>query len=98
MLSEKSGNWLKLLPYAIYLMNNQVGSRTGFTPTELFIGRPSFNFEFPCASEGNPKVDKWLTKQKRITDPCRSLLEKKRSKENRTNNRKRKEAMYQIGD
>ena len=98
MLNEKSRNWLKLVPYAIYLMNNQVSSRTGFTPTELFLGRPGFNFEFPCASEGNPKVDEWLTEQKRIADLCRSLLEKKRSKENRTKNRKRKEAIYQIGD
>ena len=98
MLAEKSRNWLKLVPYAIYLMNNQVSSRTGFTPTELFLGRPGFNFEFPCASEGNPKVDEWLTEQKRIADLCRSLLEKKRSKENRTKNRKRKEAIYQIGD
>ena len=98
MLNKKSRNWLKLVPYAIYLMNNQVSSRTGFTPTELFLGRPGFNFEFPCASEGNPKVDEWLTEQKRIADLCRSLLERKRNKENRTKNRKRKEAIYQIGD
>ena len=98
MLNEKSRNWLKLVPHAIYLMNNQVSSRTGFTPTELFLGRPGFNFEFPCASEGNPKVDEWLTEQKRIADLCRSLLEKKQSKENRTKNRKRTEAIYQIGD
>ena len=52
----------------------------------------------PCASEGNPKVDEWLTEQKRIADLCRSLLEKKRSKENRTKNCKGKEAIYQIGD
>ena len=32
MLSEKNRNWPKLVPYAIYLMNNQVSSRTGFTP------------------------------------------------------------------
>ena len=36
MLAEKSRNWLKLVPYAIYLMNNQVSSRTGFTPTARF--------------------------------------------------------------
>ena len=57
MLSEKSRNWLKLVPYAIYLMNNQVSSTTGFTPGELFRGRRGFNLEFPCASERNPKVD-----------------------------------------
>ena len=27
MLREKSRNWLRLVPYAIYLMNNQVSSR-----------------------------------------------------------------------
>ena len=98
VLSEKSRNWLKLLPYAIYLMNNQVSSRTGFTPTELFLGRPGFNFEFPCAGGGNPKVDEWLTQQKRIADLCRSFLEKKRSKDHGIKNHKRKEAIYQIGD
>ena len=98
MLNKKSRNWLELVPYAIYLMNNQVSSRTGFTPTELFLGRPGFNLEFPCASKGSPNVDEWLTEQKRIADLCRSLLKKKRSKENRTKNRKRKEAIYQIGD
>ena len=39
-------------------------SRTCFTPTELFLGRPGFNFESPCAGEGNPKVYKLLTEQK----------------------------------
>ena len=97
MVSEKSRNWLKLVQYAIYLMNNQGSSRTGFTPTELFLGRPGFNFEFPCASKGNPEVDKWVTEQKRIADLCRSLLER-RGKDNRTKKRKRKEANYRIGD
>ena len=98
MLSEKSGNSLKLVPCAIYLMNNQVSSRTGLTPAESFLGRPGFNLEFHCASEGNPKVDEWLTEQKSIADLCRSLLENKKSKDDRTKNHKRKEAIYQIGD
>ena len=70
MLNEESRNWLNLVPHAIHLMNNQVSSRTGFTPTELFRGRPRFNFEFPCASKGNPKVDEWLTEQKGIAHLC----------------------------
>ena len=53
MLIEKSRNWLKLVPYAIYPRNNPVSSRTGFTPKELFLGRPGFNFDFSCASEGD---------------------------------------------
>ena len=75
-----------------------MSSRTGFTPTELLLARPVFNFEFPCASEGNPRVDEWLTEQKQIADLCQSLLEKRRSKESRTKNRKGKEAIYQIAD
>ena len=94
MLSEKSPKLAKTSPVCFYLADNQVNSRTGFTPTELFLGRPGFNFEFRCASVGNHKVVEWLTEQKRIAD----LLEKKRSKESRTKNRKRKEAIYQIGD
>ena len=97
-MNKKSRNWLKLVLHAIYLMNNQVSSRNGFTPTDSFLGTQGFNIEFPCASEGDPKVDEWLTEHKRIAGLCRSLLQKRRSKENLTKNRKRKEAIYQIGD
>ena len=97
-LNKKSRNWLKLVPYAVYLMNNRVSSRTGFTPTEVFLGRRGFHFEFPCANEGNPKVEVGLTEQKRIANQCRSLLEKRRSMENRTKNLRRKEAIYQVAD
>ena len=96
MLSEKSRNWLKLVPYAIYLVNNQVSSRTRFSPRELFLKRPGCNFEFPFASQGNPKVDESLTEQKRIADLCRSLLEKKRSKENRTKIRKEQKLCIKL--
>ena len=37
------------------MMNNQVSSTTSFTPTEVFLGRPIFNFEFPCPCDGNPR-------------------------------------------
>ena len=44
MHNENSRNWLNLVPFAVFLTNNHLGSRTGLTRTELFIGRPRFNF------------------------------------------------------
>ena len=45
-----------MLPYAIYLMNNQVLMRTGYSPHELFFGRPGFHMEFPTPQDANPKM------------------------------------------
>ena len=39
LAEESSRNWIKLVPVAVYMMNNQISSRTGYAPTELFLGR-----------------------------------------------------------
>ena len=63
MAQEKRRNWLRMLPYAIYLMNNRVSTRTGYSPHELFFGRPGFHMEFPTPRDANPKVKEWMERQ-----------------------------------
>ena len=55
MAQEKGGNWLRVLPYTIYLMNNQVSTRTGYSLHELFFRRPGFHMEFPTPQDANPQ-------------------------------------------
>ena len=87
-----------MLPYAIYLMNNQVSTRTGFSPHELFFGRPGFHMEFPTPQDANPKVKEWIKKQAPLASKAKDLLQRIGERENTRSNRERKPVKYQIGD
>ena len=41
----KTNNWPKLIPLVNFIMNSQITMTTGFSPHELFLGRPSWKFE-----------------------------------------------------
>ena len=98
MAQEKGRNWLRVLPYAIYLMNNQVSTRTGFSPHELFFSRPGFHMEFPTPQDANPKVTEWMEKQATLASKAKELLQRIRERDNTRSNRGRKPVEYQIGD
>ena len=40
MKQEHTKDWVRLLPWAVLTMNSQPSSSTGYTPHELFLGRP----------------------------------------------------------
>ena len=98
MAQEKGRNWLRVLPHAIYLMNNQMSTRTGYSPHELFFGRPGFHMEFPTLQNVNPKVKQWMEKQAALASKAKELLQKIRECEITRSNRGRKAVEYQIGD
>ena len=98
MAQKKGRKWLRVLPYATYLMNNQVSTRTGFSPHELFFGRPGFHIEFPTPQDANPKVKEWMEKQGTLASKAKELLQRIRERENTRSNRGRKPVEYQIGD
>ena len=98
MAQEKGRDWLRVLPYAIYLMNNQVSTRTGFSPHELFFRRPGFHMEFPTPQDASPKVKEWMEKQATLASKAKELLQRIRERENTRSNRGRKPVEYQIGD
>ena len=98
MAQEKGRNWLRVLPYAIYLINNQVSTRTGYSPHELFFVRLGFHMEFPTPQDANPKVKEWMEKQAALASKAKELLQKIRERENTCSNRGRKAVEYQIGD
>ena len=79
-------------------MNNQVSTRTGFSPHELFFGRPGFHMEFPTPQDANPKVKEWMEKQGTLASKAKELLQRIRERENTRSNRGRKPLKYQIGD
>ena len=98
MAQENGRNWLRVLPCAIYLMNNQVSMRTGYLPHELFFGHPGFHMEFPTPQDANPKVKEWMEKQAALASKAKELLQKIRERENIRSNPGRKAFEYQIRD
>jgi hypothetical protein len=42
MASQKSKDWIRLVPLCTWMMNNQVHSSTQLCPAELFFGRPAW--------------------------------------------------------
>ena len=86
------------MPVAVYIMNNQISSRTGYSPTELFLGRPGFFYQFPTAHDCNTKVKCWLEDQRAVAEKAQELLTKVRNREHRRQNRGKLNAEYREGD
>ena len=99
LLAKESGrNWIKLVPVSVYMMNNQISSRTGYSPTELLLGRPDFFYEFLTADDCNTKVKGWLQEQRAMAEKAQELPTKVRNREHRRQNRGKSHAEYREGD
>ena len=94
---DKGRNWLRVLPYAIYLMNNLVSTRTGYSPHDLFFPGPGFHMEFPTLQDVNRKVKEWMEKQATLASKAEELLHRIREQENTRSNRGRKAVEYRVG-
>ena len=79
-------------------MINQVSTRTGFSPHELFFRRLDFHMEFSTPQDANRKVKEWMEKQATLASKAKELLHRIRQRENTRSNRGRKPVEYQIGD
>ena len=78
ILSAQCGSrdWIKLIPHATWVVNSQISSRTGFSPQELFFGRPTWFPEFVVDPESNPQLQDWVTFQLEMTKKHTSYSEK----------------------
>ena len=79
-------------------MNNEVSTRTGYSPHELFFGRPGFHMEFLTPQDANSKAKEWTERQSALASKAKELLQKIEERENTRSNRGRKAVEYQIGD
>ena len=100
MQQQKTGNWLKLLPIATWMLNNQYMPSLQTTPGELFLGRPYWKlFEEVTPTAAAPTVRSWITDQLQMAETARKLLQAHRAKAiakyvDRSNNK----AKYNVGD
>ena len=74
----KTMDWPKLCPLVSWILNSQISGQTGYTPSELFLGRPSWKLEVvpePCT---NPSVKSWLEDQMLMQEQAIKRLEQLR--------------------
>ena len=77
---QRGKDWLRLLPYANWILNSQQSTRTGYSPHELFLVRPEWNLDFPVPSELSVPVEDWLEGEQRLCDLAKDKLRAFREK------------------
>jgi len=94
----KTMDWPKLCPLVTWIMNSQISSQTGYSPSDLFLGRPSWNFSKvpePCS---NPCVENWLSEQLILQEKATRRLTTLRERARRRANKGRVQTSYSKGD
>jgi hypothetical protein len=94
----KSVEWPKLVPFVTWVMNSQVSPQTGFTPSELFLGRDSWKFEANVEPGSTPSVETWLEEQLKMQEKASQRLAHLREVANKRANRFRVRSSYKKGE
>ena len=58
--TERTSDWVRLLPGISLMMNSQESSATGYSPHELFLGRPGWFLHAPYPEDTHSSVVEWV--------------------------------------
>ena len=97
-LEMKTMDWPKLTPIVCWMMNSQVNPKTNFSPSELFLGRPSWKGEIIPEPESSPTVSTFLQYQLELQESVMRRLQKLRESSNKRMNQGRTKANFFVGD
>ena len=85
LLKENVRTWCKtkrtkdsvsLLPVISLMMNSQESSATGYSPRELFMGRPAWFLHAPYPEDSYSTVGKWVKEQQDKLDRAKALIQR----------------------
>ena len=96
--TERTKDWVRLLPVISLMMNSQESSATGYSPHELFMGRPAWFLHTPYPEDSYSTVGKWVKEQQDKLDKAKALLQRVRERQWNKRNKHRVPASYQKGD
>ena len=88
MKQERTKDWVRLVPWAVLIMNSQRSSSMGFTPHELFHGGgPALIFKTPFPEDFKSPVGDWLEHKQSMANQAgtnlRQIGEREMSRRNR---------------
>ena len=71
---------MRLLPVISFMMNSQESSATGYTPNELFMGRPAWFLHAPYPEDSYSTVGKWVKEQQDKVNEDEAMLQRVRER------------------
>ena len=96
--TERTKDWVSLLPVISLMMNVQESSATGYSPLELFMGRLAWFLQVPYPEDSYSTVGKWMKEQQDKVDKAKAMLQRVRGRQWNKKNKHRMPASYQEGD
>ena len=96
--TERTRDWVRLLPVISLMMNSQESSATGYSPHELFLGRPAWFLHAPYPEDTHSSVGEWVQEQQAKVDKAKAMLQRVRERQWNKKNKHRVPATYQEGD
>ena len=79
-------------------MNSQESLATGYSPYELFMGRPAWFLHASYSGDSYSTVGKWVKEQHDKVDKAKAMLQRVRERQWNKRNKHRVPACYQEGD
>ena len=96
--TERTKDWVRLLPVISLMINSQESLATGYTPRELFMGRPTWFLHAPYPEDSYSTVGTWVNEQQDKVDKAKAMPQRVRERQWKKKNKHRVPASYQEGD
>ena len=80
------------------MMSSQESSATGYSPHELFMGRPPWFLHAPYPQDFYSTVGKWVKEQQDKVNKAKAMLQRVRERQWIEKDKQRVPASYQDGD
>ena len=96
--TERTKDWLRLLPVISLMINSQGTSAAGYSPHELFMGRLAWFLHTPCRKHSYSTMGKWVKEQQDRVDKAKAMLQRVRERPWKKKNKYRVPTSYQEGD
>ena len=96
--TERTKDWVRLLPIITLMMNSQESSATGYSLHELFMGRPAWFLHAPYPEDSYSTVGKWVKEQRDRMFKAKAMLQRVREREWNKKKKHRVSASYQERD
>ena len=69
--TERTKDWVRLLPVTSLMMNSQEGLATSYSPHELFMGHPAWFLHAPYPEDSYSTVGTWVKQQQDKVDKAK---------------------------
>ena len=96
--TERTKDWVRLLHVISLMINSQESSARGYTPHELFMGRPAWFRHAPYPEDSYSNVGKWMKEQQNKVDKAKVMPERVGERQWNKKNKHRVPASYEEGD